>query len=89
MCSLVAAYYHLICMKSWILLVISFVISSSYVGVRKITRHFEDVGRPSRSLNMNPVFVLVSRYANILSTLKENKRNCYAFIHLAEDVKSD
>jgi hypothetical protein len=38
---------------------------------------------------MNPIFVLVSRYANILSTVKENKRNCYAFIHLAEDVKSD
>jgi hypothetical protein len=36
---------------------------------------------------MNPVFALVSRYANILSTVKENKHNCYAYIHLAEEVK--
>jgi hypothetical protein len=46
MCSLVVVYYHFICMKSGILLVIFFVVSLSYVGVqslRGISKALEDL----------------------------------------------
>jgi hypothetical protein len=52
-----------------------------YEAFRRRWKTFEELEYESH------FFGLVSRYANILSTVKENKRNCYAFIHLAEEVK--
>jgi hypothetical protein len=85
--SLVVAYYHFICLKSGILLVISFVVSLSYVGVQRL-RGISKTLEELRGVWIRiPFFCLVSHYANILSTVKEDKHNCYAFIHLAEEVK--